>query len=315
MDHHCPWTNNCVGYRNLPHFIRFLFYCSVTCAYLFAHLLKRAWAVWEVRAEPSYHGPHTLAEMLLLTALLFVDLLVTFSLVVLYIRTLWSSAEGYTTIETWEQDRHDVLVRRKRVKRQQFPYDIGFWDNLCSAHGETGNILAWYWPLARTCNVGETVYGSAGLKLKGGIEWEVNGFEDLSAVWPPLDPDKVAAGEIDRSSSTVSGAVLNEPVDTWAEGVRRRQKEDLTRRHGYGGPGKGLDGLNVAYEMEEEEGEAAPLLASGRERALEYPRIGGKKRWTNNDGETLADYGVDEDADEDVPLAELMRRRKARLSQ
>lgn len=306
MDHHCPWTNNCVGYRNLPHFIRFLFYCSVACSYLFAQLLKRAWAIWEVRAEPSYHGPHTLPEMLLLAALLFVDLLVTFSLTVLYLRTLWSSAEGYTTIETWEQDRHDALVRRKRVRRQQFPYDIGFWDNLCSAHGGTGNILAWYWPLAQTRVVGETVAGSsAGLRLKGGVEWEVNGYEDLSAVWPPLDPDKAAAGETDRSPFVASGAVLNEPGDTWAEGVRRRQREDLTRRHGYGGSGKGLDGLNVAYEMEEE-GEAAPLLGRG----LEYPRIGNRKRWTNGDGETLADYGVDEDADEDVPLAELIRRRR-----
>lgn len=318
MDHHCPWTNNCVGYRNLPHFIRFLFYCSITCAYLFAQLLQRGWAIWEVRASPSYDGPHTLPEMLLLTALLFVDLLVTFSLTVLYVRTLWSSAEGYTTIETWEQDRHDALVRRRRVRRQQFPYDIGFWDNLCSAHGGTGNILAWYWPFAQSPEVGETVRGSGGMKLKGGVEWEVNGYEDLNAVWPPLDPDKVvAAGESERTPSMASRAVLAETGDSWAEGVRRRQKEDLTRRNGYGGSGKGLDGLNVAYEMEEE-GEAAPLLASRRDRTLEYPRIANRKRWTNNDGETLADYGVDEDAedaDEDVPLAELIRRRKAQKGQ
>lgn len=314
MDHHCPWTNNCVGYRNLPHFIRFLFYCSVTCVYLFAQLLQRAWAIWEVRASPSYDGPHTLPEMLLLTALLFVDLLVAFSLTVLYVRTLWSSAEGYTTIETWEQDRHDALVRRRRVRRQQFPYDIGFWDNLCSAHGGTGNILAWYWPFSRSPEVGEMVKGSGGMKLKGGVEWEVNGYEDLSAVWPPLDPDKVVA-EGERTPFKASGAVLAETGDSWAEGVRRRQKEDLTRRNGYGGSGKGLDGLNVAYEMEEE-GEAAPLLlASRRDRALEYPRIANRKRWTNDDGETLADYGVDEDADEDVPLAELIRRRKAEKGQ
>lgn len=301
MDHHCPWTNNCVGYRNLPHFIRFLFYCSITCGYLFIQLLKRGFAVWEARDEPSYNGPHTLPELLLLAALLFVDLLVTFSLSILYLRTLWSSAEGYTTIEIWEQDRHEVLVGRKRARRQQFPYDIGFWDNLCSAHGGTGNIFAWYWPLARTRDVGEVIKGSGGLRLKGGLEWEVNGFEDLTVVWPPPDPDKVAAGAVSRGSYVASGAELDEPVDEWVESVRRRQREDLTRRRGYGGMGKGLAGLNVDYEEEDRE--------------LVYPRIGNRKRWKNEDGETLADYGVDEEAEsadeEDVPLAELIRRRMA----
>lgn len=192
----------------------------------------------------------------------------TFSLSVLYLRTLWSCAEGYTTIETWEQDRHDALVRRKRVRRQEFPYDIGFWDNLCSAHGGTANVVLWYWPLARTREVGEVVKGSGGLMLKGGLEWEVNGYERLDKAWPPVDPDKgVVVREVPQRG-------VEEPSEVWAEGVRRRQKEDLKRWEG----------------------------------GLSYPRI--EDRWTNVEGETLADYGVEEEEeDEDVPLGELMRRR------
>jgi hypothetical protein len=42
--------------------------------------------------------------------------------------------------------------------------------------------------------------------------------------------------------------------------------------------------------------------------------VGGEaasRKWMNEDGETLADYGVDEDEeDEDVPLAELIKRRR-----
>ena len=33
LDHHCPWVNNCLGQYNYGHFIRFLFYVDVTCAY------------------------------------------------------------------------------------------------------------------------------------------------------------------------------------------------------------------------------------------------------------------------------------------
>jgi palmitoyltransferase len=44
--------------------------------------------------------------------------------------------------------------------------------------------------------------------------------------------------------------------------------------------------------------------------------IDGEEGWTNAEGDRLRDFGVDEDAEllaeEDVPLGELLRRRKAR---
>ena len=53
MDHHCPWTANCVSHRTLPHFTRFVFYCVAAMSYLEYFLYQRAAVIWENRHWPS----------------------------------------------------------------------------------------------------------------------------------------------------------------------------------------------------------------------------------------------------------------------
>jgi palmitoyltransferase len=141
--------------------------------------------------------------------------------------------------------------------------------------------MGWFWPLSRTKEVGVEIKGSDGLKLKGGLEWELNGYEVVGATWPPLDPDK----GVWMGANAPMPAAVNDGGD-WAEGVRRRQKEDMERREGISRPQDAI---------------VTSAISNGSSKVI-------APKWMNEEGETLADYGVDDD-DEDVPLAELMRKR------
>jgi palmitoyltransferase len=56
MDHHCPWTNNCVSHFTFPHFIRFLFYAVAAMTYLEYFLFIRCAVLWNNRSQPSVSG-------------------------------------------------------------------------------------------------------------------------------------------------------------------------------------------------------------------------------------------------------------------
>lgn len=53
MDHHCPWTVNCVSHITYPHFLRFVGYADLAIIYLEYFLYVRAAIVWEDRDMPS----------------------------------------------------------------------------------------------------------------------------------------------------------------------------------------------------------------------------------------------------------------------
>lgn len=70
-------------------------------------------------------------------------------MVLLFVGILWCYQTYYlctntTTIESWEKDRVATLVRRKKIHRVKYPYDIGVMKNIRSVLGPS--MMYWLWP-------------------------------------------------------------------------------------------------------------------------------------------------------------------------
>lgn len=197
MDHHCPWTNNTVGHRNMPHFMRFLAWVDMTVGYLFIRLCIRVLQLWRDRHLPSYLFDKT--EVILSIVFLPGSFFVLFTVGILTIRVFVNMCNGITQIESWECDRVESLVRRKIVTedRAEFPYDIELFTNIFNAVG--GPLTFWLpW----------------GPPRGDGITFEKNesGYteEGEPLCWPPdhvdYDPENV-------------------PLQNLKDGLRRRGEE------------------------------------------------------------------------------------------
>ncbi|CRK43666.1 hypothetical protein BN1723_005773, partial [Verticillium longisporum] len=324
MDHHCPWTTNCVSLTTLPHFLRFLVYTNLALAYLSYLLFLRFAALWSDRRLPAYLGP-SLPALTHLACLAGVDFLTSVALGIMLATTTYHWLFNMTTIESWEADRHDDLVAnrggrawwdagRAPYQRVEFPYDLGLFANLAHAMG-TRNPLLWLAPWAAGPSV-SPVEGQG-----PGWTYEENGFNAREGMWPPPDPSKMrgrgawpaARAALDREGQ---GPRYATPAEDMAA-FRRRQEADLRRWQG--------SRAEIMDELEERE--EYDMLDGDAEDGVRLNDAAGGAAWTNSDGERLYDYGVDEDAenteldlrhtivgeaDDDVPLAELLRRRKVR---
>ncbi|CAG8978593.1 hypothetical protein HYALB_00011743 [Hymenoscyphus albidus] len=303
MDHHCPWTSNCVSSTTFPHFLRFVFYALLSICILERHLWVRLHILWDQRSLPSYLGPSFFAlfHLLVLTA---TNTMILIALLLLFIHATHSLCTNTTQIEGWEVDRHAALLSRAkrnggwittnsgvkvRIVSQEFPYDIGIWKNLVAGMGSS-NPIFWFMPFGPMP------------KIEAGM-WENNGFEDEGTMWPPLDPDKMSSNS--RRSVDGRGFLEMDTREEEKEAFKRRQEEDFKARGGvYTFEGVEYRSTSNMFADEEDDDDELETRVDGDV----------KGGWTNSEGERLRDFGVDEEGEDedDIPLGELLRRRKAR---
>ncbi|RMZ66870.1 palmitoyltransferase pfa4 [Pyrenophora seminiperda CCB06] len=275
---------------------------------------------------PSYLGP-TPFQLAHLFAILIINSITLFVLGVLLLRNIWCLAVNTTTIEGWEIERHRTLVRRARqfggylaapdgvkvrIKKQEFPYDIGIWANIVAGM-DSANPLNWFNPFASTP------------RLEKGLRFETNDFEDENKVWPPPDPDRnyrKNAVPVNKDTFRYVESELSREDEIKAFKARQAQDE-VRRRKTY------VERVDDVMEDEDDgegmqdEGEYGYGSEEVEEEEASKNRFGDSEResvaaWRNSEGERLKDFGVDEDVefydeqnDDDVPLSELLARKRA----
>lgn len=217
MDHHCPWTYNCVGHGNLPQFMRFLIWVLIASGYSFYHVVLRAIALYKSRHLPAYMVPKS--EVIMTVLLIPVLFFILFTISLLALRVLINVFNGQTQIEVWELERIGSLVRRGLVQNVEFPYDIDPITNFMDAWGEP---WTWFWPWANARG--------------DGMRFEKNESADDGAVWPPdhrdqspppLDSRRRLASETPTLGYESSNARHRPNVPEWRRNISR--DEDFFR--------------------------------------------------------------------------------------
>ncbi|KAL8732603.1 MAG: hypothetical protein Q9166_002577 [cf. Caloplaca sp. 2 TL-2023] len=246
--------------------------------------------------------------MILLFTFAVLNTLALFVPSVLLLRNIYSLATNTTTIEKWEIERHETLVRRARthggyldgpdgvrfrITKQEFPYDIGIYQNIRQTMG-TGFFL-WLWPLASTPG------------NERGLEFETNGFEDPGKPWPPIDPDRLPRRQY-RLDGHESFTYEAQPSEIDVQAFKDRQRKDALR---YSNTTDSVS-RRMPYQRpsNDDEGYDAAIGNAGDDDHHRRAGLG----WRDSEGDRLQDLGVDEEAEyfdeDDLPLAELLRRKK-----
>lgn len=326
MDHHCPWTYNCVGYNNMSHFVRFLIWVDVTAGYGFYRLVLRCIVLYRSRGLPAYliPFPEILAPVILTPVTFFVVLTVG----LLSIRVAMNMLNGITQIESWEEERLASAKRRNLIPRNTvFPYDIDLWTNVLTSWGP-----AWSWMLPFGGPAGD---GVKFLKNESGFDDEGNPIN-----WPPdqrevLRPDN--SDETDSPRTSIGSGPVTFAQTSLLGGNAERYMSPRQQQRTYGVLSNRSRSGSAGSESSSDEDTGYPAW---RDQITSDADFYKRELFETFEGEKISDFGVDleseaprssrsgrvpsrgrsnhshhapqseEGPDDDLPLAALMAKRR-----
>mmetsp|Transcript_17651 Transcript_17651/g.49672 ORF Transcript_17651/g.49672 Transcript_17651/m.49672 type:complete len:340 (-) Transcript_17651:68-1087(-) len=150
MDHHCPWVNNCIGFRNQKHFVLFVLYATLVCCWIL--LIDFYYMYWLLAYTYSHRGTEPAAGIDRDKNAVVLRFAVILSSVILLVPTtaglvnLASWQLSFAVLNTTTIERREIKWLKSRVSSEnlKWKYNYGRYQNLAHLFGPT--FLDWPFP-------------------------------------------------------------------------------------------------------------------------------------------------------------------------